>query len=112
MAIRKIVNRNFRISKIHYISISIHNLLIDAAMLLYTQLLSLFLDPVDACPCAADTVGGWYGGVVPECSCMVGISLGTDAFASVLQIRSFDTVLAGWGDSRFTLPSHSSNATV
>ena len=96
MAIRKIVNRNFRISKIYYTSISIHNLLIDAAMLLYTQLLSLFLDLVDARACAADADGGWCAGMVPRCDRVVGISLGIDAFASVLQIWSFDTVPAGW----------------
>ena len=55
-------------------------------MLLYTQLRSLFPDLVDARACAADAVGGWYAGLVPVCVRVVGISLGVDAFAFVLQI--------------------------
>ena len=64
-------------------------------MLLYTQPRSLFLDLVDARACAADAVGGWYAGLVPVCVRVVGISLGIDAFAFVLQIWSFGTILPG-----------------
>ncbi len=82
----------------------------EILLLVYTQLLSLFLDLIDACACAAGAVGGWYAGMVPVCIRVVGISLGVDAFACVLQVWSFGTMLPGKCGSRFTILSHPNNA--